>query len=238
MFKKLFGRVNSRVFLQYFLCFMLLLAMAVAFNGVVALRSYDVLRQECRLSNSTQAARFAQVFDEMLQSSDASLLKLEQNHDFIYTVSLERQNKAQDHYRLYCVRTLLNLTLRANQADLFVYYGGSDVIVSAANSTARSDLYYDVYYAGTRQDYWNWKSFINGSTNSKVGTVYYDGKPCLAIARTLPTNITGASKIVAVSVFRNEIIEAFMDNASGEVAVYSLENKPLITSDAALTADL
>ena len=163
----------------------LLLAVAVAFNGVVALRSYDVLRQECRLSNSTQAARFAQVFDEMLQSSDASLLKLEQNHDFIYTVSLERQNKAQDHYRLYCVRTLLNLTLRANQADLFVYYGGSDVIVSAANSTARSDLYYDVYYAGTRQDYWNWKSFINGSTNSKVGTVYYDGQPCLAIARTL-----------------------------------------------------
>ena len=59
LFKKLFGRVNSRVFLQYFLCFMLLLAMAVAFNGVVALRSYDVLRRECRLSNSTQAARFA-----------------------------------------------------------------------------------------------------------------------------------------------------------------------------------
>ena len=238
LFKKLFGRVNSRVFLQYFLCFMLLLAVAVAFNGVVALRSYDVLRQECRISNSTQAARFAQVFDEMLQSSDASLLKLEQNYDFIYTVSLERQNKAQDHYRLYCVRTLLNLTLRANQADLFVYYGGSDVIVSAANSTARSDLYYDVYYAGTRQDYWNWKAFINGSENSKVGTVYYGGKPCLAIARTLPTNITGTSKIVAVSVFRNEIIDAFMDNASGEVAVYSLENKPLISSDAALTADL
>ncbi len=238
LFKKLFGRVNSRVFLQYFLCFMLLLALAVAFNGVVALRSYDVLRQECRISNSTQAARFAQVFDEMLQSSDASLLKLEQNYDFIYTVSLERQNKAQDHYRLYCVRTLLNLTLRANQADLFVYYGGSDVIVSAANSTARSDLYYDVYYAGTRQDYWNWKAFINGSETSKVGTVYYGGKPCLAIARTLPTNITGTSKIVAVSVFRNEIIDAFMDNASGEVAVYSLENKPLITSDAALTADL
>lgn len=240
MFKKLFGRVNSRVFLQYFLCFMLLLAMAVAFNGVVALRSYDVLRQECRLSNSTQAARFAQVFDEMLQSSDASLLKLEQNHDFIYTVSLERQNKAQDHYRLYCVRTLLNLTLRANQADLFVYYGGSDVIVSAANSTARSDLYYDVYYAGTRQDYWNWKTFINGSANSKVSAVYYDGKPCLAIARTLPTNISGASKIVAVSVFRSEIMGNFMDTASadGAVAVYSLENRPLVSSDAALTAGL
>ena len=238
LFKKLFGRINSRVFLQYFLCFMLLLAVAVAFNGVVALRSYDVLRQECRVSNSTQAARFAQVFDEMLQSSDASLLKLEKNYDFIYTVSLEQQGREQDHYRLYCVRTLLNLTLRANQADLFVYYGGSDIVVSAANSTARSDLYYSVYYSGTRQDYWNWKALINGSDSVKMGTVYYDGKPCLAIARTLPTHKSGASKIVAVSVFRNEIIDTFMDKASGDVAVYSLENRPLISSDAALTADL
>lgn len=239
LFRRLFARINRRVFWQYFICFTLILAVAVAFNALVSLRSYEVLKEESVRVNSAQATRFAQLFDEMLSTADASLLKLEKNYDFIYTVSLERQGKDQDHYKLYCVRELLNLTLRDNQADLFCYYGGSDMVVSASHSTAHSDLYYRVYYGGTNQDYSRWKQLIDGSQSRKLGAVALNGQVCLAMARTLPTQAT-TSNIVAVSVFRSEVMDSFMDAApvEGAVAVCTPENEVLISSNSAMTSAL
>ena len=238
----LLSRINRRTFLQYLLSFFALLFVSIICSTLISFISYRHLETECQISNYNRVVQLAELYDTLLDSTDDILLKLESNHSFVYAISAESKNETISQALRYEIHELLDWSFQANQADMFIYFIQNDYVISAKNSTTDSKTYYRAYYNDARMDYAQWQDFLNINTSTRLVTMYYNGDPCLAIVRSLPTYYRNrVSSVVAVSVFNTNIISAISSSLrdnSGLVAICSQDMKPFVSSNPQLVSQI
>ena len=209
---------------------------------MISFISYRRLETECQGANYNRVVQLAELYDSLLDNIDRILLKLESNHSFVYAVSADQNNETFSPSLRYEIHELLNWSFPANQADMFIYFKNNDYVISAKNSTTDSQTYYRAYYKDERMDYSQWHNCLNVESTSRLVAMFYQGDPCLAMIRPLPTyyhHRTGNA--AAVFVFNKNIINtissSFSDN-SGLVAICSQEMKPFVSSNPELASQI
>lgn len=228
---------RSKSFRYFVISYVALLCAIMALNMVYYRKSSSMLFEQSVAMNNTQAERFASTLETEISNCMDSLLKIEKTYAFSQLLNDDSAGNALDRWDIYELRAQMKMALRGSMEDMFLYFSGQDIVVSAPdNSTCSSKIYYRTYYGDARQSYEAWAALLQPSVSVRCAAIYADGLPCLAISRALPTADRKNLHATVVCVFEPTLLSDFMDGAQGEsaVAVYGSDGALLLASDDAM----
>ena len=143
-------------------------------------RFFDPIGKLCAIMGLTLETEISNCMD--------SLLKIEKTYAFSQLLNDDSAGNALDRWDIYELRAQMKMALRGSMEDMFLYFSGQDIVVSAPdNSTCSSKICYRTYYGDARQSYEVWAALLQPSVSVRCAAIYADGLPCLAISRALPT---------------------------------------------------
>jgi AraC-like DNA-binding protein len=208
MHRQLATKSFFRRFLFSYLLILTVPVLTICLTYSVAQQS---IREEIVRANVNSLRQFADIADSRLSVMAATVREVLQNatvRDFANTYD-NRDDRYG--YMAYQVNNYLIGLPNTNFSDLFVYFMGSDYIISAFKAGLPSELYMDVYYnftPGTGEPDWNRKALLTlGTPNVPMLRMLNPNATQTHLALMYAQNsgyVRGTSNLVACAVLQPE----------------------------------
>lgn len=143
-------------FYRFFFNFIGMMLVPLITILVIFWQADRVVKSQIFESANKSLERYSELFDVTVRDASKICLAIFGWEECVFYSNYSTVDSMQKHIHSYKINEKLKTVYDEKYYDIFVYFHTDDKVISAYNSTVKSDYYYDIYYSGKGQvDYKN-----------------------------------------------------------------------------------
>ena len=141
-------RGKGSYFYRFFLNFIGLLLVPLITILVIFWQADRTVKSQVFESADKSLERYSDLFDVAIKDASQICLSIFSWEECVFYSSYSTVPTMEKHRYSYKINEKLKTVYESKYYDIFVYFHTDDKVISAYNSTVKSDYYYDIYYGG------------------------------------------------------------------------------------------